>query len=100
MTVIKKAELVGQLAEALETTKKEATAIYETVSQVIADVLADGQDVKIENVGTLTVATQAAREEREGRNPKTGEALTIAAQPAQTTIRFKVSKSFKEALNA
>lgn len=54
-----------------------------------------GNDVRINNFGTFKLVTRSARSERQGRNPSTGEPLTIAAQPEKQVITFKPSKSSK-----
>lgn len=63
-----------------------------TQEQIIADLKSTGT-AKIHGVGIFTAEAKAARQ---GRNPATGEAITI---PAQTAVKFKVSKSLKDALN-
>lgn len=54
--------------------------------------LAKGEACKISGLGTFSL-TQ--RKERNGRNPQTGEPMTI---PAQTSVRFKVAKGIKDKL--
>ena len=55
--------------------------------------LAEGQDIYIPGVGTLTPKRLA---ERRGRNPRTGEEMVA---PSRVTIRFKQSQRFRQKIN-
>ena len=50
--------------------------------------------------GTFTMKESAARPARTGRNPSTGEAIEIPAQPAKKKIVFKMSPTYKKTLNS
>lgn len=72
-----------------------ATKIGEIVNQVfgfITTALKSGEDVNIVDFGKFTVRTRA---ERQGRNPKTGEAITI---PERKTVTFRPSKRVNDSL--
>lgn len=73
-------------------TKKEAEAWLEAVFDVLIRELVGGGEVSLPNVGKLKSAQKAART---GRNPATGEALSI---PAKTVIKFVPAKALKDAL--
>ena len=88
-----KKELVKAMAEQLGTTQKAAAEQLEAVLDVITAALVAGEDVKIAGFGTFSVVERAARE---GRNPQTGETMTIAASKAP---KFKASKALKDAVN-
>lgn len=93
MTTIKKTDLVALLAEAQETTKKDAETTLNTVFEVLADVIiSQQQGVKLGEIGTLKVDVVP---ERDHRNPQTGEAVT---KPEHYALKFKASKPFKEEL--
>ena len=64
------------------------------VFAAIAEALARGEQVCIAGFGSFTTRTRAARQ---GRNPRTGESVAIAAS---TTPAFKAAKALKEAVNA
>lgn len=87
-----KVELVAKVAENVGFTKKDVTAVVETIVDVVKETVAAGEDVKIANFGTFTVAERAARE---GRNPSTGEKMLI---PASKSPRFKAASAFKNAV--
>jgi len=90
-----KADLVNSIADSVEgITRRQATAAYEAVFGAIVEALKAGDTVKVPGVGSFSV-TQ--REARKGRNPATGAAITIKASKS---VRFKVGKDLKEAVNA
>ena len=74
-------------------TKKQSAEAVNAVLEAIAEALAAGDKVQIVGFGTYSVKTRAARE---GRNPKTGEAMTIAASK---TPAFAAGKALKDAIN-
>ena len=90
-----KADLVNSIADSVEgITRKQAAAAFEAVFDAIVEALKAGETVKVPGVGSFSV-TQ--REARKGRNPATGAAITIKASKS---VRFKVGKDLKEAVNA
>ena len=88
-----KTDLVEVVALKTGKTKKEAEAMVNAVNEAIAEALAAGDKVQLIGFGTYSVKTRAARE---GRNPKTGEAMTIAASK---TPAFAAGKALKDAIN-
>ena len=89
-----KTEFVGEVAEKLGVTKKEATPKVEAVSNVIVETLTKGESIKIPGVGTFEVRERAARK---GRNIQTGEEIEI---PASKVVKFKPAKALKDAVKA
>lgn len=89
-----KTELVAALAEKMELTKKDAEKALFAFTDIVTEVLVKGEKVAITGFGTFEVANRA---EREGRNPKTGEPMTIAATKAP---KFKAGKLLKDAVKA
>lgn len=89
-----KADIVEHLANSQEgLTKKQAGEVFEAAFDFISGVLADGDRVQIPGFGTFSISERA---ERQGRNPKTGEPMTIAASKS---VRFKPGKQLKESVN-
>lgn len=87
-----KGQIVGQLAEKLDIPKKTAaTFLEELVNLAVKETKTKGT-FQIPGIGKLR---KAHRKARMGRNPQTGEALKI---PAKTVVRFRVSKTCKEAV--
>ncbi len=87
-------ELIAAVATQLETTKVQAKVIIETVFGVIVDEVVAGNEVRVSNVGVFSSADTAARE---GRNPQTGEPLSI---PASKKPTFKYSSVVKDKVKA
>ncbi len=73
--------------------KKEAADFLETVLNVIKGVLKKGETVKIAGFGNFVVRQ---KNERKGRNPKTGEGIAIAPR---RVVTFRPSKVFKKFVN-
>ena len=74
--------------------KKDAENIVDDVFNRIADELASAEGVNIHNFGKFSVTIRNARK---GRNPVTGEEISI---PAKKAVQFKPSKTLKEQDNA
>ena len=87
-----KTQLIEQVASKFEMKKKDASAIVETTLDAIVKALENGEKVQISGFGTFEVKS---RSERSGRNPKTGEAVTI---PASKYPAFTASKALKDSL--
>ena len=87
-----KTELVNAVAEKADFSKKDADKAVAAVLDSITDALAQGDKVQIVGFGTFEVR---ARAEKQGRNPKTGEAMIV---PASNLPAFKAGKALKEAV--
>ena len=86
-------ELVAAMAEKTELSKKDAEKALKAFTDVVAEELKKGEKVQLVGFGTFEVAE---REAREGRNPRTGETMTIAASKSP---KFKAGKALKDSLN-
>ena len=89
-----KTELVAAMAEQAGISKKDAEKALKAFTDVVAAELKNGGKVQLVGFGTFEVAV---RKERDGRNPKTKEAMKIAASKAP---KFKAGKALKDMLNA
>ncbi len=91
-----KQELVKVMAEKMPegTTQKTAEAALNAFVEIVTTELANNEEVVLTGFGSFKVSK---REERVGRNPRTGEALTIAAANVPS---FRAGKSLKDAVNA
>lgn len=85
-----KQELIDSIANKTGQSKKDIEASLQALSDTITETLQDGGDVTIPHVGKLTVKEKAARN---GRNPKTGEGITI---PAKRVPAFSAAKALKD----
>lgn len=90
---MKKAELIEAVVAATGLTKADATRAVDATFEVITNTLAKGDKVPVVGFGTFAVTQRAARE---GRNPRTGEPVKIAARKAVT---FKPGSALKDAVN-
>ncbi|MBR5468633.1 MAG: HU family DNA-binding protein [Firmicutes bacterium] len=89
-----KADLVAAIVEKAEISKKDAEKALKAFEEVVAEELRAGGKVQLVGFGTFEVAERA---ERVGRNPQTGENMTISASKAP---KFKAGKALKDAVNA
>lgn len=89
-----KTDLVNVVASETGLTKKDVDAAVSATLNAIAAALKEGDKVQLIGFGTFEVKASA---EREGRNPKTGEAIKIAASKKPA---FSASKSLKDEVNA
>ncbi|MGG6295280.1 HU family DNA-binding protein [Leptolyngbya sp. AN02str] len=85
-----KGELVDKIAESANVTKKQADAILTAATDSIMEAVSKGEKVTLVGFGSFEPRERKARE---GRNPKTGEAMEI---PATTVPAFSAGKQFKE----
>jgi DNA-binding protein HU-beta len=86
-------DLADAVAGATGAKKAEAARVVEAVLDAIRDGLKRGEKVAISGFGSFE---PSRREARQGRNPRTGEAVEIAAS---TAIKFRPGKGLKDALN-
>jgi len=88
-----KAEFVSYIAENQKCTKIEAEKAIDTFTSSVISALSEGNEILLVGFGSFSISKVAARD---GRNPRTGEAIKIAAynQP-----KFKVGQKLKDACN-
>ena len=86
-------ELVDAVAGKTELRKTEASKAVDAGFDAIADALKGGDEVRLVGFGTFSVASRAATE---GRNPRTGEKIKIAASKQ---AKFKSGKGLRDSLN-
>ena len=89
---VKKSDIAAQVADKTSVSKGDAEAAVNAVLGTITDALARGEPVSIAGFGTFSVTERAARQ---GRNPRTGESIEIAAS---TVPAFKVGKTLRGAV--
>lgn len=89
---LSKAELISSIADLSELTKADSTRALDAILQSIQTELSQGNDIRLTGFGTFCVKK---REAREGRNPRTGKTIKIAAT---TLPKFKAGKNLKEAV--
>jgi len=91
-------QLAAAVADRAEITKAEAKRILDALEDVVLDEIANAEKVKIGGLVQLTVRVKPASKARQGRNPATGEEITIAAKPASVDVRARALTKAKAAL--
>ena len=86
-------ELVDSVSSKTDMKKSDASKAVDAVFDAIADALKGGNEVRLVGFGTFSVASRAASE---GRNPRTGEKIQIAASKQ---AKFKPGKGLRDSLN-
>lgn len=88
-----KTDLVEKLQASIGLSRKDAAAMLESVFAIMKESLEAGETIKISGFGSFVVSQKAARR---GRNPQTGEAITIEARKVLT---FKPGSVLRDAIN-
>lgn len=89
-----KTELVAVVAESADLTARQAAEVVDSVIEQLTNAMARGEKVSLIGFGSFAIKHVA---KRSGRNPQTGEAITIAAR---NTPVFKPGSQLKSAVNA
>jgi DNA-binding protein HU-beta len=87
-----KADIVDKVHEVLGDTKGKAEQVVDTVISSIVNDLKNGGEVSIAGLGIFSTKMRPARQ---GRNPRTGESIQIAAMRVP---KFRAAKALKEAV--
>ena len=87
-------ELVAAMAGKTQLSKKDADLALKAFIDVVSEEMQKGEKVQLVGFGTFEVSERAARE---GRNPQTGETMTISASKSP---KFKAGKALKDLVNA
>jgi nucleoid DNA-binding protein len=86
------------VAERADITKSDAKRVLDALEAVVLEELGNAQKVKIGTLVQLTVKLKPASKARKGRNPATGEEITIAAKPASVDLKARPLAKAKAAL--
>lgn len=90
---VNKNDLVSVVADKGGISRSDAGKAVEATLEAITDALKDNDEVRLVGFGTFTVAS---REATTGRNPRTGETISI---PASKSPKFRPGKALKDAVN-
>lgn len=91
--VVNKNEFITQVSEKTGLNKTDASKAVDSVFEVISEALSNNDEVRLVGFGTFAVAERPASE---GRNPRTGEKIQIAAS---RTPKFRAGKGLKDAVS-
>jgi nucleoid DNA-binding protein len=89
--------LIGYLAEKNGLARKEVKQVIEDLFEIVSVGVMRGERVALGKVGKMFIRVRPARAARTGRNPLTGQEITIPAKPATKVPRLTFSKTFKDA---
>jgi DNA-binding protein HU-beta len=88
-----KAELIEAIADSADLTKAQAGKALDGLIHAVTEALKNGETVSLVGFGSFGVKQRA---ERQGRNPQTGNSITISAAKIPA---FKAGKALKDAVN-
>jgi DNA-binding protein HU-beta len=91
-------QLAAAVADRAEMSRNEAKRALAALDEVVLEELGNAQKVRIGGLVQLTVRVKPAQKARKGRNPATGEEITIAAKPASVDLRARPLARAKAAL--
>ena len=91
-------QLVAAVADRAELSKMDAKRALAALDEIVLEELGNAQKVRIGGLVQLTVRVKPAQKARKGRNPATGEEITIAAKPASVDLRARPLAKAKGAL--
>ncbi len=91
-------QLVAAVADRADLSKADAKRALAALDEVVVQELSNAQKVRIGGVVQLTVRIKPAQKARKGRNPATGQEITISAKPASVDVRARALARAKEAL--
>ncbi|MCC6579129.1 MAG: HU family DNA-binding protein [Phycisphaeraceae bacterium] len=92
-----KSEVYASIAESTGLSKKQVAGVFDALTDCIKKSLTKGAGVfAVPGLCKMTVKKKPATKARKGRNPFTGEEITIKAKPASKAVRIRPLKSLKE----
>jgi len=90
-------QLADAVADRAGTSRADAKRVLTALEEVVLDQIADAEKVKIGSVVQIEVRVRPATKARPGRNPATGEEITIAAKPASVAVKARPLARAKQA---
>jgi len=91
-------QLIAAIAERAELSKSDAKSALTALEEVVLSEIGNAEKVRIGGLVQLTVRVKPATKARAGRNPATGEEITIAARPASVALAARPLAKAKAAL--
>jgi len=91
-------QLAAAVAERADMSNADAKRALAALDEVVREQLADAERVRIGSLVQLAVRVKPAQKSRKGRNPATGEEITIAAKPASVDLRARALAGAKTSL--
>jgi nucleoid DNA-binding protein len=93
-----KAEIMAHIADEATLSKKQVEGVFDSLFGLMQAQLGKNGpgEITLPNIVKLRVAKKAATKDREGRNPATGEKITIKGKPAHKVVKATILKPTKE----
>ena len=91
-------QLVTAVADRAELSKSDVKRVLAALEEVVLEEIGNAQKVRIGGLAQLTVRVKPAQKKRKGRNPATGEEITIGPKPASVDLRARPLAKAKTAL--
>ena len=91
-------QLADAVADRADLSRADAKRALAALEEVVLEEIGNAEKVKIGGLVQLTVRVKPATKSRQGRNPATGEEITIAAKPASVDVRARALAKAKTAL--
>jgi DNA-binding protein HU-beta len=91
-------QLAAAIADRAELSRSDAKRALTALEEVVVEQLGSAEKVRLGGLVQLTVRVKPAQKKRKGRNPATGEEITIAAKPASVDLRARPLTKAKAAL--
>jgi len=91
-------QLADAIADRAGLSRAQAKSAIQALEEVVLDEIGNAEKVKVGNLVQLTVRLKPPTKERMGRNPATGEEITISAKPAAVDVRARVLAKTKAAV--
>ena len=91
-------QLADAIADRAGLSRAQAKSAIQALEEVVLDEIGNAEKFKVGNLVQLTVRVKLATKERMGRNPATGEEITISAKPAAVDVRARVLAKTKAAV--
>ena len=93
-----KSQLIGEVAEKAALNKSQVNSVFIALVELISTEIKGGRPVTIPGLVKITAQHKPATPARPGRNPFTGEAITIKAKPARRAVKVRAIKALKDML--
>ena len=91
-------QMVAAVADRADMSRADAKRALDALDEIVLEELGNAQKVRLGGLVQLTVRVKPATKKRPGRNPATGEQITIAAKPASVDVRARPLAKAKAAL--
>ena len=91
-------QLISAVADRAELSKADARRALDALEEIMLEEIGNAQKVRVGGLVQLNVRIKPAQKSRKGRNPATGEEITIAAKPASVELKARPLAKAKSGL--